>query len=128
MPRTLFSVDSLQRKSSSNTNSSSSSTSVSPLVQQKSHSRSSSSSSTNSSLQKKAKLNDELNNNRSLNDLSQFVQLNKEERNFLPPQPPNQSQHDKDEITPVKIKSDSSINDKKFVFSINFSKKEIAPN
>jgi transcription initiation factor IIF auxiliary subunit len=101
----------LQRKSSSNTNSSlsSSSTSASPVVQQKSHSRSSSSSSTNSSLQKKAKLNDEM-TNRSLNDLSQFVQLNKDERSFLPPAPPNQS--NEKETT----KSNSSIIDTKFVF------------
>jgi hypothetical protein len=101
----------LQRKSSSNTNSSlsSSSTSVSPVVQQKSHSRSSSSSSTNSSLQKKAKLNDEI-NNRSLTDLSQFVQLNKEERNFLAPPPPNQSNEKETN------KANSSINDTKFVF------------
>jgi hypothetical protein len=98
-------MDPLQRKSSSNTNSSLSSTSVSPIIQQKSHSRSSSSSSTsNSSLQKKAKLNDEMNNNQSLSDLSQFVQLNKDERSFLPPQPPNQS-NEKEGIT-VTTKTD----------------------
>ena len=105
--RAFNSSDILQRKSSSNTNSSlsSSSTSASPVVQQKSHSRSSSSSSTNSSLQKKAKLNDDT-SNRSLNDLSQFVQLNKDERSFLPPAPPEK------ETT----KANSSINDTKFVF------------
>jgi hypothetical protein len=104
----------LQRKSSSNTNSSlsSSSTSVSPVVQQKSHSRSSSSSSTNSSLQKKAKLNDEI-NNRSLTDLSQFVQLNKEERNFLAPPPPNQSNEKETN------KANSSINDTKETIADN---------
>ncbi len=117
--RAFYSMDTLQRKSSSNTNSSlSSSTSVSPIVQQKSHSRSSSSSSSNSSLQKKAKLNDEMNNNRSLNDLSQFVQLNKEEGSFLPPQPPPPpNQSDAKEDTTVITKSDSSIIDTKFVFN-----------
>ncbi|CAF1611709.1 unnamed protein product [Adineta ricciae] len=101
VPRTFHGIDTLQRKSSSNTNSSVSSTSsstVSPLAQQKSHSRSSSSSSsTNSSLQKKAKINDEMNNNnQSLSDLSQFVQLNKEERSFVPPPPPPSSTNQAD--------------------------------
>jgi hypothetical protein len=111
-------MDTLQRKSSSNTNSSlSSSTSVSPIVQQKSHSRSSSSSSSNSSLQKKAKLNDEMNNNRSLNDLSQFVQLNKEEGSFVPPQPPpppppNQSDAKEETTVITKLTIDT-----KFVFN-----------
>mgnify|MGYP006892780714 FL=1 len=80
--------------------------SISPIVQQKSHSRSSSSSSsstTNSSLQKKPNLTDET-NNRSLNDLSQFVQLNKEDRNFLPPPPPNQS-NEKDSPVHTKLVS-----------------------
>jgi hypothetical protein len=93
----------LQRKSSSNTNSSlsSSSTSVSPIVQQ-------------------AKLNDEMNNNRSLNDLSQFVQLNKEERSFLPPPPPpsNTNQSDERDGTTVPTKTDSSITDTKLVFDL----------
>jgi len=93
--RAFHSVDVLPRKSSSNPNTSisSSTNSISPPVQhQKSHSRSSSnSSSSNSSSQKKVKLNDENNATTNLNDLSQFVQLNKEERNFLPPAPPNSS-------------------------------------
>ncbi|CAF5175001.1 unnamed protein product, partial [Rotaria sp. Silwood1] len=46
--------------------------------------------------------------NRSLNDLSQFVQLNKDERNFHPPLP---NQSDDKEKTTVTIKSDSSIAD-----------------
>ena len=95
IPRAFHSVDVLPRKSSSNPNTSisSSTNSISPPVQhQKSHSRSSSnSSSSNSSSQKKVKLNDENNATTNLNDLSQFVQLNKEERNFLPPAPPNSS-------------------------------------
>ncbi|CAF2527129.1 unnamed protein product [Rotaria sp. Silwood2] len=115
--RAFYSMDMLKRKSSSNTNSSLSSSSSlstpnSPIVQQKCHSRSSSSSSSsNSSLQKKTKLNDEMNNNnnnRSLNDLSQFVQLNKDERNFHPPLP---NQSDDKEKTTVTTKSDSSISD-----------------
>ncbi|UJR35760.1 hypothetical protein I4U23_028508 [Adineta vaga] len=120
VPRTAHSIDALQRKSSSNTNSSlsSSSSAASPIVQQKTHSRSSSSSSTNSSLQKKVKLNDEMNNNnRSLNDLSQFVQLNKEERSFLPPPPPppslSSNQSDAKEATIMTTKSDSSTIDSK---------------
>ena len=86
--RGIYSMDMLQRKPSSNTNSSlssSTSTSTSPNLQQKCHSRSSSSSSSslsNSSLQKRPKSNDETNQSRSLNDLSQFVQLNKDEKSF----------------------------------------------
>lgn len=114
--RAFSTVEMLKRKSSSNTNSSSSSTSTpnSPLVQQKCHSRSSSSSSaSNSSLQKKAKLTDELNNNnRSLNDLSQFVQLNNDERT---PQPSASNQSNETEKITVTNKSDSSTTDAKFV-------------
>jgi hypothetical protein len=55
-----------------------------------------------------------MNNNRSLNDLSQFVQLNKEERSFLPPPPPNQS--NEKEGTTVTTKPDTSIINTKFVF------------
>ncbi|CAF4671412.1 unnamed protein product [Rotaria socialis] len=112
--RAFSTVEMLKRKSSSNTNSSLSSASTpnSPLVQQKCHSRSSSSSSSsNSSLQKKAKLTDELNtNNRSLNDLSQFVQLNKDERTL---QPLASNQSSEKVKTTVTNKSDSSTTDAK---------------
>ncbi|CAM4813817.1 unnamed protein product [Rotaria magnacalcarata] len=112
--RAFSTVEMLKRKSSSNASSSLSSTSTpnSPLVQQNCHSRSSSSSSSsNSSLQKKAKLTDELNNNnRSLNDLSQFVQLNKDERTL---QPPASNQSNEKEKTTVTNKSDSSTTDAK---------------
>lgn len=122
VPRTSNSIEMLKRKSSSNTNSSLSSTSTpaSPVGQQKCHSRSSSSSSiSNSSHQKKAKLNDDANNNRSLNDLSQFVQLNKEERNVQPSSVSNE----KDKTT-VTNKSNTSNKDPKFVFKFYFSIKE----
>ena len=110
VPRSTQTPDVLPRKSSSfnnNNSSMSSSTSISPVVQHKSHSRSSStSSSSNSSSHKKVKTTDEnsSNNNstnQSLNDLSQFVQLSREERNFLPPPLPPSISHDKDESTKI---------------------------
>jgi hypothetical protein len=97
--RAFHAIDVLPRKASSNMNSSvSSSTSISPIIENKCQSRSSSSStssSSNVSIQKKTKGNDETmpnttSTNQSLNDLSQFVQLNKDERSFLPPAPPSQ--------------------------------------
>jgi hypothetical protein len=53
------------------------------------------------------------NNSRSLNDLSQFVQLSKDERSFLPPPPPPNQLNEKETTT---TKSNSSSIDTKFVF------------